>query len=85
VGETNEPHGPSDDHVPVLARDALRGAGDTRANAQPAQVSVTASAPIVKAVAGEAAATSCARKVKVVYAGYGEGTARPCEAQAVAN
>ncbi|HKH34363.1 MAG TPA: hypothetical protein VKA80_09430 [Beijerinckiaceae bacterium] len=57
----------------------------TRANAQPAQVSVTAPAPIVKAVAVEAAATSCARKVKVVYAGYGEGTARPCEAQAVAN
>jgi len=57
----------------------------TRANAQPAQVSVTAPAPIVKAVAVEAAATSCARKVKVVYAGYGEGTARPCETQAVAN
>jgi hypothetical protein len=40
---------------------------------------------IVKTVAtgpAKAVEPACARKVKVVYAGYGEGTGRPCETQA---
>jgi hypothetical protein len=46
---------------------------------------VGAEPAIVKAVAAtpaKAAEPACARKVKVVYAGYGEGAGRPCEAQA---
>ena len=57
-----------------------------RAAAQPMQTSVAAPAPIVKAVAVEPAKVaepSCARKVKVVYAGYGEG-AGACSAQTAA-
>jgi hypothetical protein len=57
-----------------------------RETAQPARASVAAPAPIVKAVAVEPAKAepSCARKVKVVYAGYGENAGRACAVETVA-
>lgn len=57
-----------------------------REAAAPAQ-SPAAKAAIVKAVAAEPAKTAepaCARKVKIVYAGYGEGAGRACPAETAA-
>jgi hypothetical protein len=59
----------------------------TPAPRPPAQAPVPAPASVVKAVAIEppTAEPSCARKVKIVYAGYGEGAGRPCAAQPAAH
>jgi hypothetical protein len=40
--------------------------------------SSTVSAPVVLAAAPKAGVPACARQVRVVYAGYGEGRAIPC-------
>jgi hypothetical protein len=53
----------------------------------PREAQATTQPAVVKAVATEPAKTvapACMRKVKVVYAGYGEGAGRPCEAQTAA-
>lgn len=50
------------------------------------EAAASASAPIVKAVAAEPAKaeSACLRKVKVIYAGYGEGAGRTCDGQTAA-
>lgn len=53
----------------------------------PAAREAAAPAPIVTAAAAEpakAAEPACPRKVKVVYAGYGEGAGRACPAETAA-
>jgi hypothetical protein len=49
-----------------------------KASAQPAIVKAAATEP------AKAAEPACLRKVKVIYAGYGEGAGRSCETQSAA-
>ena len=66
--------------TPLVVQATTPAPAPARAGARPVQASVQA-APVETL---PAAAAPCARKVKVVYAGYGEGAARPCALEAQA-
>jgi hypothetical protein len=64
---------------------AKPGAGETTlASATPAATSIPAAVAVTTPVAVTEPATGCARKVKVVYAGYGEADRAGCSVSAKA-